>query len=505
MSTADSLAHLIARLHESGAPYEVILRDLTADGFTAHQVRRAYILATYPRGFRRYFLWLLALLRQTLFPVSIIGLALFSVASILATAEEPPKIYPLFVAQGTAAEPQAFSYGADPAFADTEYFMSVKHDLIRQHASFISVNLETMRIEVYKEGLMTLEVPIATKGRPGSWWETPAGVYSVEYKNEKHRSGISGVYQPWSLRFQGNFYIHGWPYHADGERVSTAYSGGCVRLQDEDAEKVYNLAEVGMPILVFEREKVQEKKIFTRKGPGIDAESYLAADLTSGFVFVEHNRDVQLQAGPLTKILTALVAAEYINLDAVITVPARALVDTAKPRLTAGSKVRVYDLLFPLLRESSNEAAMVLASILGEKRFIEVMNKKADSLGMRSTHFVDPAGVSESNITTSADLYQLMLYLESNRSFILGIASGEIQSSAYGKSKFVDTTESGTPDDAFGRSIRGARDETRHNGFYLVKIPIGGEERSVFMSALGSLDDRADVEALERYIENSYD
>lgn len=505
MSTADSLSHLIARQHESGATYETILKDLTADGFSVHQVRRAYILATHPAGLRRTTLYVLAILRQGLFPLVTIGIALFSVASILATAEEPPKIYPLYVAEHAKQQAREFTYGANPSFADTRYFMGVKRDLIRQGASFISANLDTMRIEVYKQGLLTLEVPIATKGRPGSWWETPAGIYTVEYRNEKHRSGISGVYQPWSLRFQGNFYIHGWPYHADGERVSSTYSGGCIRLQDEDAERVYALAEVGMPVIVFEKEAEHEQKVFSRKTPSLDAEAYLAVDLASGFVFTEHNRDVQLPIGGLTHIVTALVAAEYINLDAVITVPQHALITTTKPRLKAGQKVRVYDLLFPLLKESSNEAALVLASVLGEKRFIEVMNKKAASLGMRSTHFVDPAGLSEANVSTPADLYQLMLYIESNRSFILRIASGDVRASAYGKSALDDATDT---EDVLAKDVHGVsveRDAQRTHGFFLAQQTIAGEVRTLFMTILGGRRQHEDREVLRDYITDMYD
>ncbi len=505
MTTADSLAHLISRLHESGATYETILHDLTADGFSAHQVHRAYILSTHPAGFRRYALYALAVLRQGLFPLSIIGIVLFSVASILATAEEPPKIYPLYVAEHGTSEPRSFTYGANPAFADTNYFLSVKHDLIRQRASFISANLDTMLIEVYTDGLRTLEVPIATKGRPGSWWETPAGIYAVEYKNEKHRSGISGVYQPWSLRFQGNFYIHGWPYHADGSRVSSTYSGGCVRLQDADAQKVFELAEVGMPVIVFEKETTHEEKVFTRKTPELNAEGYLAVDLASGFVFADHNRDAQLSLGSLTHIVTALVATEYINLDAVVTVPKHALVDTAKPRLKAGEKVRVYDLLFPLLRESSNEAAMVLASILGEKRYVEVMNKKAASLGMRSTVFVDPAGVSDRNVSTPADLYQLMLYIESNRSFILRIASGLVRSSAYGKSTFDDDLETVEATDIRVLGVKTLGGAGGTHGFFLIPQTIGGEERTAFITILGGTDIDAAVETLQSFIREAYE
>ncbi len=505
MSTADSLSHLIARLHESGASYEAIVRDLTADGFSVHQVQRAYILATHPPGLRRYALYALAVLRQGLFPIVVIGIALFSVASILATAEESPKIYPLYVAEHTDSASRELSYGSHPSFADTRYFMSVKRDLIRQKASFISANLDTMRIEVFKEGLLALEVPIATKGRPGSWWETPAGIYSIEYKHEKHRSGISGVYQPWSLRFQGNFYIHGWPYHADGERVSSTYSGGCIRLQDEDAQRVYELTEVGMPVIVFEKEAEHEQKVFARKLPPLDAEGYLAVDLASGFVFAEYNRDVRMSLGPLTHIVTALVAAEYINLDATITVPKHALIESPKPRLKAGTKVRVYDLLFPLLRESSNESAMVLASVLGEKRFVEVMNKKAASLGMHATVFVDPAGISDENISTPADLYQLMLYIESNRSFIVRIASGDIRSSAYGTSAFDDATEEVVETSTPQHGLRVQRADGRVNEFFMLPQLIGGEERLVFMTALGSQNTMHATEALQQFIEASYD
>lgn len=504
MSTTDSLSRLIARLHESGASYETIVGDLVKDGFSVHAIQRAYIYASEPKGFRRGMLLFFARIRQIVFPIIIIGIALFSVASILATAEEPPTIYPLYVSESNPREPRTFSYGSDPAFADTQYFLGVKRDLIQQKASFVSANLETMLLQVFKEGEQVLEVPIATKGRPGSWWETPAGIYAIEYKNEKHRSGISGVYQPWSLRFQGNFYIHGWPYHANGERVSTAYSGGCIRLEDEYAQQVYELTELGMPVIVFEREKSHEQKSFSRAQPQIGASAFLVTDLSTGFVFTERNRDEKISAQSLTKVMTALVAAEYINLDASVTVPQSALVDTERPRLEAGSKVRIYDLLFPLLRESSNEAAMVLSSMLGHERFVSIMNKKAQSLGMRSTHFVDALGASSENVTTPADLYQLMLYIEGNRSFVLNIASGKVRTSAYGTSKFVDEEDTGDTVDESTRAIRSKADE-KTNGMYLVEVTVGGEKRIISVSLFQSADDAKDIDTLSRFITESYE
>jgi hypothetical protein len=42
-----------------------------------------------------------------------------------------------------------------------------------------------MVLRVYQDGSSTLEVPIVTKGRKGSWWETPAGLYKINTKENK--------------------------------------------------------------------------------------------------------------------------------------------------------------------------------------------------------------------------------------------------------------------------------------------------------------------------------
>src|SRR5882724_9446532 len=117
--------------------------------------------------------------------------------------------------------------------------MRVKDDFISQKESFIEADLTAMQLSVYENGAVVKQVPILTKGRPGSWWETPAGLYQVQNKETNHFSSFGHVYMPWSMDFQGNFFIHGWPYEPDGTPVSSAYSGGCIRLATDDAEKLY--------------------------------------------------------------------------------------------------------------------------------------------------------------------------------------------------------------------------------------------------------------------------
>src|SRR5579862_5292212 len=97
-------------------------------------------------------------------------------------------------------------------------------------ATFIEANLSTMQLTYYVNGSVAEQFKILAKGRPGSWWETPAGLYKVQEKIPSDFSGFAHVYSPWALDFQGNFLIHGWPYYPGGTPVGSTYSGGCIRL-----------------------------------------------------------------------------------------------------------------------------------------------------------------------------------------------------------------------------------------------------------------------------------
>ena len=176
-----------------------------------------------------------------------------------------PDVQHAITAEGVA-DP-SFLYGSEPALSNPDFFGKVKQELVNDKNSFIEANLSSMKLTVYKDGVAVKEVPILTKGRPGSWWETPAGLYQVELKKENHFSSFGKVYQPWSVAFQGNFFIHGWPYYPGGEPVSSSFSGGCIRLSTEDAKTIYELASVDMPVLVFEEDFASDDFSYQRKTP----------------------------------------------------------------------------------------------------------------------------------------------------------------------------------------------------------------------------------------------
>lgn len=124
-----------------------------------------------------------------------------------------------------------------------------------------------------------------------------------------------------------------------------------------------------------------------------------------------------------TKIMTAVVALELApSLDTVVTIPHCAVgVEGSSAYLREGERMSVESLLYCLLLSSANDAAVALAaSLCGEvDEFVSEMNKKAQALGLLSTHFTNPHGLHEDgHYTTARDLARLLAYAVKNEDFL---------------------------------------------------------------------------------------
>lgn len=398
-----------------------------------------------------------------------------------------------------------FDYGVQPALSNPDFFNKVKNQFITENATFVEVDLTQMIARVYKDGTLALEVPVKTKGKPGSWWETPAGLYKIETKEKTHYSTMGHVTQPWSMEFQGNFFIHGWPYHDDGSPVATTFSGGCVRLADKDAKKIFDLVNVGTPILVYEKAFSPDDFSYSDVKPNIQAKSFLFADINNNFVFLKKNETQILPAGNITKLMTALIATEYINIEKTIKVPKEALTETSKPRLRVGMKIDIYQLLFPLLRESSNEAGEAISRSYGRDLFIKHMNEKAKAIGMTHTAFVDPTGVSPENVSSAEDMFMLAKYIYNNRSFIFNITSGKVKTNTYGESIFSDlSTNVMSGNDYFFGGIGDSKSTDNQYNLSVFELPINSVTRPIFSLSLLSTDTKSDINNGLSYLLNHY-
>ncbi|MSR71536.1 MAG: hypothetical protein EXS50_02630 [Candidatus Taylorbacteria bacterium] len=403
--------------------------------------------------------------------------------------------YNLVAPEMTQSDKRVFTYGVSQALSQPDFFNKVKNQFIESKTTFVEVDLTQMIARVYKDGIPILEVPVKTKGKSGSWWETPAGLYKIETKEKTHYSTIGHVTQPWSMQFQGNFFIHGIPYYEDGTSVSSSFSGGCIRLKNEDAKKIFDIVTINTPILVYEKDFSPDNFSYTETKPNISADSFMYADINNNFVFLKKNETRLVKIGSIAKLMTALVATEYINIEKISKVPKEALVETSVPRLKEGLRIDIYQLLFPLLRESSNESGEAIAMSYGRKQFIKHMNEKAKSIGMTHTTFVDPTGTSDDNVSTVEDMFMLAKYIYNNRSFIFNITSGKVKTSTYGKSIFSDLGwgNSLIHNEYFFGGIADEKDLINQYNLSVFEIKNGSSVRPIFFASFQSKNSKEDI------------
>jgi D-alanyl-D-alanine carboxypeptidase len=156
----------------------------------------------------------------------------------------------------------------------------------------------------------------------------------------------------------------------------------------------------------------------------ITAESYLLGNVETGEIYLENKKDKVFPIASLTKLILALVAVHNMDMDQEIVINK----DMLKPYgnaggLIEGEKYKVRELLFPLLLESSNDAAEAIALSYknGYEGFIYQMNSFVSELGMNNTSFKDASGLSYENVSNSKDLFILAQYLYKNEKSILNI------------------------------------------------------------------------------------
>lgn len=405
--------------------------------------------------------------------------------------------YALSLPSAGEIKSSALSYGEQPALSNPDFFKKTKDEFIAQGANFIEADLSQMSLRLYKAGVLAKEVPILTKGKEGSWWETPAGIYKIGSKEKSHFSSFGHVYQPWSMTFQGNFFIHGWPYHPDGTPVASTYSGGCIRLSDDDAQSIYELADVGMPVLVFEKDFASDEFSYRTRTPDTTANAYFAADLKNNFVFLAKGSKDPIPFGDFSQLLGALVATDYINIEKNILLTEDMVSGANEPRLVLGEEVTPYDLLHLGIVGTSTAPTHVFSEILGKRRFASLFNDKARAVGMSHT---------KGEMTTPEDLFYLSKYIYNNRNFLFKMSAGDLKNSAYGESKFKDVPNGNLFSDAAtffgGKAMKTADGTESFMGVF--NMEIGGETRPIFIFLSGSSSTTEDMPGMIQYIRSYY-
>lgn len=149
--------------------------------------------------------------------------------------------------------------------------------------------------------------------------------------------------------------------------------------------------------------------------PDLRAGSAVLADLDTGQVLFAKDPDRRRPIASLTKVMTALLVLERTTPSQIVTVAEDAVVPSderggiAALGLQAGERISVGNLLYALLLQSANDAAVALADHVAgsERRFVRMMNVRARALGMRNTRFRSVNGLDDRGFSTARDLVTL--------------------------------------------------------------------------------------------------
>ena len=147
--------------------------------------------------------------------------------------------------------------------------------------------------------------------------------------------------------------------------------------------------------------------------PSLSAGAAVLMDGEDGRILYQLNGNQKMYPASTTKIMTALTALKIceeldLGLDSEILVPPEAIgVEGSSIYLKEGERISLEELLYGMMLQSGNDAAVAVAASLGGnmESFLERMNEEAQDLGCSGTHFVNPHGLPDpEHYTTAADL-----------------------------------------------------------------------------------------------------
>ena len=161
----------------------------------------------------------------------------------------------------------------------------------------------------------------------------------------------------------------------------------------------------------------------------VSAASALLMEAGSGKILYAKDADTRRPMASTTKIMTGLLVAENLDLSQTLRIPKAAVgVEGSSVYLYENEELTVEDLLYALLLESANDAAVALALELSGsvEAFAMRMNARAQELGLDGTAYENPHGLDgEGHYTTARDLAKLTAFALTNESFRAAVSTAK--------------------------------------------------------------------------------
>ncbi|MFA5095369.1 MAG: CapA family protein [Candidatus Paceibacterota bacterium] len=233
--------------------------------------------------------------------------------------------------------------------------------------------------------------------------------------------------------------------------------------------------------------------------PKVGAGAYLVGDLDTGEIILTKNEDRQFPIASVSKLMTATLATELMKPDDIASVSKKALSTYGENgNLKLGEKIKISDLIYPLLLESSNDAGEVIAEYFGRDIFIKKMNQMALKLELSKTTFEDPSGLSIKNQSTVFDMFKLAGYINQKNPGLLKITTEK----SYSNKKHIwFSNNQFLHEDGYLGGKSGYTDPALQTVVSLFSIPLGESgARNIAITLLQSKDRYKDVESILKYL-----
>lgn len=238
--------------------------------------------------------------------------------------------------------------------------------------------------------------------------------------------------------------------------------------------------------------------------PELQAKIVLVKELNTNTELLRLEKEFSWPFASLTKLLTAVVAAEEVGWDKKVTISESALASEGTAgNLIVGQVYRIGELVKAMMLVSSNDAAAAIAEFYGIENFLAAMKQKAAAIGMINPVFVDATGVSPFNRGTADDMARLAEYILKKYPGIFKVTAapnGSIFEETSGReTEFLNINSfAGRPDFLGGKT--GFTDEASGN---LVSL-FNHEGRTILVIIMGTPDRFGETEMVYNWIKNAY-
>lgn len=240
------------------------------------------------------------------------------------------------------------------------------------------------------------------------------------------------------------------------------------------------------------QEEILSTSVDLSKEPQTYSRAVVVYDRASKTVIYGKNENEVRAMASTTKIMTAIILLENADLSTTVEVSQKAA-NTGGSRLglKTGDKITLNDLLYGLMLCSGNDAAVQIAETVGGsiEDFAELMNKKADELGLENTKYVTPHGLdADGHHTTAYELAVLTDYALNNEMFAKVVNTKEYTVTINGYPKNLSNTNellgylegvNGVKTGFTNGALRCLVTSTLRNNFNIVTVVLGADTKKI--------------------------